>query len=244
MNKDKVVLISGSSSGIGLAIAKKYRQEGYTVCGIDITKLNNDFGMNEYECDISDEESVEHVFKDIESRYSKIHYLINCAGIFFAEQRTCIDDISAVEWNRVIMTNLTGAMLVTKYALPLLKLSAGDRAILNIASDQVIFPRKKNSAYAASKGGLVSFSKACAVELLEYGIRVNVIEPASVRSNFIQKLVKDTEHMKQIYEKENEKMPLGLIEAEDVAEFTFFLGSNKAKRITGQVIMMDSGLYI
>lgn len=244
MNKEKVVLISGSSSGIGLAIAKKYMEEGYTVCGIDIVISNNNWGIDEYECDISDEESVKRAFHDIKSHYSSIHYLVNCAGIFFAEQRTCIDDISVTEWNRVMMTNLTGAMLVTKYALPLLKNSNGDRAIVNIASDQAVFPRKKNSAYAASKGGLVCFSKACAVEMIEYGIRVNVIEPASVRSNFINKLARDAEHVREIYDKENEKMPLGLIEAEDVAEFAFFLGSDKTKKVTGQVVMMDSGLYI
>lgn len=148
------------------------------------------------------------------------------------------------EWERVISVNITGAMLITKYAVPLLKCSNGDKAIVNISSDQAWYPRKRNSAYSVSKAGIVGFSRASAVELIESKIRVNSILPASVRSSFIRNVVRKKEEMDELYKREDKKMPLGLIEPEEVAELIFFLGSDKSKKITGQSIIMDSGVYI
>ena len=135
-------------------------------------------------------------------------------------------------------------MIVTKNTIPLLRNAEGDKAIVNISSDQAVFPRKKNSAYAVTKAGIENFTRACAVELLESRIRANCILPASVRSNFIKKMVNSEEKLKNIFTKENEKMPLGIIEPYEVAELVYFLGSEKAAKITGQSILMDSGLYI
>ena len=148
------------------------------------------------------------------------------------------------EWEKVYKTNLTGCMILTRNAIPLLRLARGDKAIVNISSDQAVFPRRKNSAYAVTKAGIENFTKACAVELIEDRIRANCILPASVRSNFINRMVKNEEELKEIYERENEKMPLGIIEPEEVADLVYFLGSEKSSKITGQAILMDSGLYV
>ena len=127
-------------------------------------------------------------------------------------------------------------MLVTKYAIPLLKICTGDKAIINISSDQVKYPRPKNVSYSVSKSSIENFSKACAVEFLKDRIRVNVVKAASVRTNFIHKLSGTVSREIEIYHDENEKMPLGLIEPNDIAQMAYFLGSIMARKITGQII--------
>lgn len=240
----KVVVVTGASSGIGKAVAELYAQNGFCVCGIDISKPLPSDAIDEYICDITNEVDVERVISDIGKKYEYLNYVINCAGIFYDRERRLIEDMQLSEWEKVYKTNLTGCMILTRNAIPLLRLARGDKAIVNISSDQAVFPRRKNSAYAVTKAGIENFTKACAVELIEDRIRANCILPASVRSNFINRMVKNEEELKEIYERENEKMPLGIIEPEEVADLVYFLGSEKSSKITGQAILMDSGLYV
>ena len=243
MNK-KVVIVTGVASGIGKAVTEIYIKKGFLVCGIDIAHMGRSSEVDEYVCDVSSEDAVKNVFSKIREKYDSINYLINCAGIFFDKERFLIEDMQISEWESVYKTNLSSCMIVTKYSIPFLKHAKGDRAIVNVSSDQAIFPRKKNSAYAVTKAGIENFTKACGVELLESRIRANCVLPASVRSNFIRKLVKSEAELEEIYIKENEKLPLGVVEPNEVAELIYFLGSEKSSKITGQAILMDSGLYI
>lgn len=240
----KVVLVTGASSGIGQAVANLYIQKGYTVCGLDINPGPYISEIDKYLCDVSKEEDIKRVFADIGSKYYGINYVINCAGIFYDKERLLIEDMSISEWEHVCTNNLTSNVIVTKNIIPLLRRTEGDKAIVNISSDQALYPRKKNSAYAMSKAGIENFTRACAVELLESHIRVNCILPASVKSDFIKKMVNSKEELEKIYDRENEKMPLGVIEPYEVAELVYFLGSEKSAKITGQSILMNSGLYI
>lgn len=242
MNK-KVVVVTGASSGIGKAVAELYANNGFCVCGIDISRIAPSDIIDGYICDITNEVDVGRVVSDIGKKYEYLNYVINCAGIFYDKERQLIEDMQLSEWEKVYKTNLTGCMILTRNVIPLLRLARGDKAIVNISSDQAVFPRRKNSAYAVTKAGIENFTKACAVELIEDSIRANCVLPASVRSNFISRMVKNEEELKEIYVRENEKMPLGIIEPEEVAELVYFLGSEKSSKITGQAILMDSGLY-
>lgn len=244
MKLKKTVVVTGASSGIGLSIANIYVNNGYQVVGLDKNIGQNIVPFDVIKCDISREHEVVTNFNIIKERYTKIDYLVNCAGIFFDHKRTLIENLDIEEVNMVILNNLIGLMLTTREALPLLKLASGDRAIVNIASDQVEHPKMKNSSYIASKGGVLSFSRACAKEFINYGIRVNVVEPASVQTNFIEKLTSSIEEKEEIYRRENDKMPLGIIDADDIANIAYFLGSEQSRKITGQSILVDSGLYI
>lgn len=239
----KIVVVTGVASGIGKAVAELYTKKGFCVCGIDITHSGSSNETEEYVCDVSDEKAVERVFSKIGKKYKSINYVINCAGIFYDKERLLIENMQLSEWENVYKINLTSCMIITKYAIPFLKNAKGDKAIVNISSDQAVFPRKKNCAYAVTKAGIENFTRASAVELLESNIRANCVLPASVRSNFIKKMVRDEEELKELYIRENEKMPLGIIEPGDVAELVYFLGSQMSSKITGQSILMDSGLY-
>lgn len=241
-NNDDVVVVTGAASGIGKAIAELYYSNGFNVVGLDLCNIQADYPI--IICDVSNEESVQETFHEISERYVSIRYLVNCAGIFFSNQRDGIERITLDEWNEVYKNNATSVMLVTKYAVPMMKLCIGDRAIINISSDQVKYPRQNNASYSVSKSALENYSIVCATELLKERIRVNVVEAASVRTNFIRKLAKTEAKENEIYIKEDSKMPLGLLYPDDVANMVFFLGSIKAKKITGQTILIDSGLYI
>lgn len=242
MFQSKNVVITGAASGIGKAVALKYLAQGHQVIGLDRQAADGPYPI--LPCDISDENAVRQAFDQIGRRWGCIHYLINCAGVFFSGRRATIDEMDLKDWNDVLRINLTGTMLVTKAAIPLLKKADTDRAIVNISSDQAVHPREKNGAYAVSKSGIECLTRLCAAELLEARIRVNAVAPASVRSNFILELAGDEARMDAIYRKQDEKMPLGLIEADEIAEIVLFLGSDAAGKITGQVISVDSGSYL
>ena len=239
---NEVVVVTGAASGIGKAIAEIYYSKGFNVVGLDISDIRANYPI--IICNVSDERSVIEAFNRISQSFIAIRYLVNCAGIFFANHRDGIERITLDEWNEVYKNNATSVMLVTKYAVPLMKLCTGDRAIINISSDQVKYPRQNNASYSVSKSAVENYSRVCATELLKEKIRVNVVEAASVRTNFIRKLAKTEMKESEIYNREDSKMPLGLLYPEDIANVVFFLGSIKAKRITGQTILIDSGLYI
>ena len=244
MVKNQTVLITGCASGIGSCIVKKYLHDGYIVIGIDKDECSFAGDFSFYLCDLSNENNVRNTFVNIKEKNNSISYLISCAGILFDNKRNTVEEMDLNEWYTVLNNNLTSSMITTREAIPLLKNCSSDKAIVFVSSDQALYPKNKSSAYAVSKGGLVAFSKACSVELIKYGIRVNVVAPASVKTNFIKKMAKSDSRMKDIYRKENEKMPLGIIEPEEVAELLFFLGTPKSRKITGQTIMIDSGLYL
>lgn len=239
---NRVAVVTGAASGIGLAVARKYLQMNVCVVGIDKNELVSEFELKV--CDICDEESVKTAFEDIVVEHGKIDYLINSAGVFFVGKRSPVMEMDICGWNAVIQNNLTGTMLCCKYAVPMME-NKGERdcGIVNITSDQAFFPRKENAAYAVSKSGINSLTKLLAQELLSQKIRVNAIAPASVRSHFIDDLATTNRSVDDMYESENNKMPFGLIMPEDVAELACFLGSVAARKITGQIILMDSGLY-
>lgn len=241
-SNNEAVIVTGAASGIGRAVAEIYHSNGFNVVGLDLCDIRAEYPI--IICNVSDEESVQKAFDEISERFAAVRYLVNCAGIFFMNRRDGIERITLDEWNEVYKNNATSVMLVTKYAVPMMRLCTGDRAIINISSDQVRYPRQNNASYSVSKSALENYSRVCAAELLKERIRVNVVEAASVRTHFIRKLAKTETKENEIYNKEDSKMPLGLLDPEDVSNMVFFLGSIKAKRITGQTFLIDSGLYI
>lgn len=242
IDTSKIVVVTGAASGIGRATAEKYKLMGHEVIGIDKEIISCDFRL--LACDLADENQVKSIFASLSEEYQEIDYLINVAGVYYVKKRNTVTEMELSVWNATLQNNLTAAMLCCKYVVPFMEnKKAEDRAIVNITSDQAFYPRRKNSAYAVSKSGISCLTKVLAQELIDSKIRVNAIAPASVRTNFIQGLATSKRSVEDIYLKEDQKMPLGLIMPEDVAELAFFLGSKLAKRVTGQIIMMDSGLY-
>lgn len=235
----KVALITGVSSGIGKYICEKFVKKNIQVFGIDIED-NYNSNICFYKSDVSNEKEIQKVLNDISNKVDHIDYVINVAGIFCYKERNYIENLSFDEWKKVIDINLSGAFLISKYSIPLLKKSNNGNIIL-FSTEQVLSPQKKSAPYAVSKTGVEMLSKILAVELLEDKIRVNTISLASVKTNFIRKYKNDDKVFNKIMIDTNKKMPFGIIKTEDVYKLVNYL-IDKSNKMTGQVLLIDSGV--
>ena len=241
---NKCAVVTGGSSGIGLAVCHKFLTNGYVVYNLDLKK-NNDKKINTIICDVSQEDQVIRAVDEIKKHNSEIEVLVNCAGIFCDKVRGEIFSIPIEEWNKVINVNLTGVFLVSKYFVPLLMKSKHDVSIINISSDQAIYQKAGGGPYGISKAAVSALTKTLAKDLVKYGIRVNEVAAASVRTNFINKYFNERNmDVDEIYNKMAQQMPFGLIEPSAIANAVYWLSSEDAKNITGQTLFIDSGYLL
>lgn len=241
---DKVVLVTGSSSGIGKGIAEELCLSGATVILNSIEQdpeLQNtfdEFKQKGYKvfpiwADVSKEEQVAQMFEMIDKQFGRLDFLCNNAGIAI---NNSIEDNLQSTWDKVLEVNLMGKMLCTKHAIPLLKKS-NDGRIVNTSSRLATKPIKNSSAYCCSQAGILMLTKCSALELAEYGIKVNAVCPALTLTPL--SLKKYTSEEIEQFAKEN---PLGrLCKIEDTVHTVLFLLSNQSDFITGESIEVSGG---
>ncbi|HEU0084064.1 MAG TPA: SDR family oxidoreductase [Bradyrhizobium sp.] len=238
---NKVALVTGAARGIGLATAKKFLAEGWRVALLDIegellrgaaAGLGDADNTLALHCDVADAKAVAAAIAETEARFGRLDALVNNAGVaVFAPLLQTSDD----EWDRVLAVNLTGPFLCSKAAAPLLRERGG--AIVNITSISSLRASTLRSAYGTSKAGLAHLTKQLAVELASLGIRVNAVAPGPVETAMARQV-----HTPEIRADYHDAIPLnryGL--EEELAEAVFFLCSERASYITGQVLAVDGG---
>ncbi|HET7885486.1 MAG TPA: SDR family oxidoreductase [Bradyrhizobium sp.] len=238
----KVVLVTGAARGIGLAVAKRFLADGWRVALLDIlgealeksvAALAAPDATIALPCDVSDAEAVATACAAIDHRFGRLDALINNAGVaVFAP----LMETSDADWSRVLAVNLTGPFLCTKTVVPLMRRHAGG-AIVNITSISGLRASTLRSAYGTSKAGLAHLTKQLAVELAEFGIRVNGVAPGPVDTAMAKAV-----HSAEIRADYHDAIPLnryGL--EEELAEAVHFLCSDKASYITGQILAVDGG---
>ena len=243
---NKIVLITGSSQGIGKTIALKFASLGASVALNDIPsqeenlketkkEIENEKGTAEYFlADVSKYEDVERMINEIKEKFGRIDILVNNAGI-------CLDKtlakMSVEEWQKVIDVNLTGMFNCSKAALPLIVPNKGK--IINISS--VVGQRGNfgQTNYAATKAGIIGFTKSLSKEVGKFGVTVNAIAPGFIRTKL-------TEVIPDKFKTQITMLTsLGRFgEPEEVADLIIFLASDKASFITGAIINIDGGLSI
>jgi NAD(P)-dependent dehydrogenase (short-subunit alcohol dehydrogenase family) len=238
----KVALVTGAARGIGLAVAKRFLAEGWRVALLDIlgdVLEKSVAGLNEADatlaltCDVSDTDAVASALAKIERRFGRLDALINNAGVAVF---TPVMETSDADWERVLAVNLTGPFLCTKAAVPLMR-KRGGGAIVNITSISGLRASTLRSAYGTSKAGLAHLTKQLAVELAELGIRVNGVAPGPVDTAMAKAV-----HSAEIRADYHDAIPLnryGL--EEELAEAVYFLCSDRASYITGQILAVDGG---
>jgi NAD(P)-dependent dehydrogenase (short-subunit alcohol dehydrogenase family) len=238
----KVALVTGAARGIGLAVAKRFLAEGWRVALLDIlgdVLEKSVAGLNEADatlalsCDVSDTDAVASALAKIERRFGRLDALINNAGVAVF---TPVMETSDADWERVLAVNLTGPFLCTKAAVPLMRKHGGG-AIVNITSISGLRASTLRSAYGTSKAGLAHLTKQLAVELAELGIRVNGVAPGPVDTAMAKAV-----HSAEIRADYHDAIPLnryGL--EEELAEAVYFLCSDRASYITGQILAVDGG---
>jgi NAD(P)-dependent dehydrogenase (short-subunit alcohol dehydrogenase family) len=238
----KVALVTGAARGIGLATAKRFLAEGWRVALLDIDGENlqrtfKALGKPDVTlaitCDVADREGVARAIEAIGKKFGRLDALVNNAGIAIFKP---ILEVTYEDWQRVLAVNLTGPFLCTQAAAPLLRDSGGG-AIVNITSISGLRASTLRTAYGTSKAGLAHLTKQQAAELASLNIRVNAVAPGPVDTAMAKAV-----HTPEIRQDYHDHMPLnryGL--EEELAEVIFFLCSERASYITGQVIAVDGG---
>ena len=238
----KVALVTGAARGIGLAVAKRFLADDWRVVLLDIegdlleksvAALAKPDVTMAVTCDVSDANAVAAAFAAIERRFGRLDALVNNAGIAVF---TPLMETSEADWNRVIDVNLTGPFLCSKAAVLLMR-EHGGGAIVNITSISGLRASTLRSAYGTSKAGLAHLTRQLAVELASLGIRVNGVAPGPVDTAMAKAV-----HSPEIRADYHDAIPLnryGL--EEELAEAVFFLCSDRASYITGQILAVDGG---
>lgn len=243
--QDKVAIVTGSTKGIGKAIATGYAREGaaVVVCGRseDLARALADELTREgnkavaMRLDVASSESVNQVVDDVVKRFGRIDILVNNAGISPVWKRA--EDTSKEAWDQIIATNLTGAFLCSQAVGCVMIRQKGGR-IINMTSVGGVVALPRLVAYCASKGGIAALTKVLAAEWAQHNILVNAIGPAFVETEFTAGLRSN----KAIYEDLMSKNPLKrFAQPEEIVGTAIFLASDESNYITGQTIFVDGG---
>lgn len=243
--KTKVAVITGAARGIGEAIATLFAQEGAAIVLSDVNEnLLKDteakiraLGVEVLSCrtDVTKQEEVEAMVKKTVDKFGKIDILVNNAGI---TKDALLIRMSEADWDAVLSINLKGAFLCARAAAKVMMKQRSGK-IVNMASIIGLIGNPGQANYAASKGGLVAFTKSIAKELSSRNINVNAIAPGFIKTEMTEKLPEDSKKVML------ERIPLNRFgETHDVARLALFLASDDANYITGCVIRVDGGMAI
>jgi NAD(P)-dependent dehydrogenase (short-subunit alcohol dehydrogenase family) len=237
----RVALVTGAARGIGLATARRFLAEGWRVALLDIdnetlTRSHRELAASEtlaLHCDVSDAEAVAAAVEKVAARFGRIDALVNNAGIAIFKP---ILETTLADWSRVLAVNLTGPFICTQAVAPLMR-EQGGGSIVNITSISSLRASTLRTAYGTSKAGLAHLTKQQAVELAALGIRVNAVAPGPVDTAMAKAV-----HTPAIRADYHDTIPLNRYGLEtELAEAVFFLCSDRATYITGQLLSVDGG---
>lgn len=254
--KNKVAIVTGSTSGIGLGIARTLAKQG---CNIMLngfgdkneiekirTSIESEFKVKAgySDADVTKPDKIEKMVKDALKAFDKIDILVNNAGIQYV---SAVEEFPLDKWEAVLATNLSSAFYAIKYALPVMQKNDYGR-IINIASAHGLVASKNKSAYVAAKHGIVGLTKVVALENATKNITCNAICPGWVLTPLVQKQIDDKAKQGGIDVKKAEhdllaeKQPsLRFATTEEIGGLVVYLCSDSARSITGTTVSVDGG---
>ncbi len=242
--QDRVAVITGGCSGIGLATVRRFVAEGAKVVIGDLDdaageRLADELGIVYVHCDVSDKDDVDTLFRTAKERFGRVDIAFNNAGISPPDDDSILDtDLDA--WRRVQDINLTSVYLCCKAALPYM-LAQGKGAIINTASFVAVMGAATSQiSYSASKGGVLSMTRELGVQFARQGVRVNALCPGPVNTPLLQELfAKDAERAARRLV----HIPMGRFgEPEEMAAAVLFLASDDSSFMTASTFLVDGGI--
>ena len=243
--KNKIAIVTGGGSGFGAGIVKKFIQEGAKVVVADINfenakKVAMDTGGFAVEVDVSNSLSFKNMVDKTLEKFGKIEIMVNNAGI--THLPNSMENISEAEFDKIFAVNSKSVFFSAKYLVPKMT-SIGGGNILNIASTAGISPRPNLSWYNATKGWMISATKAMAIELASKKIRVNALAPVAGETPLLKSFMGGDTPEKR--EKFLSTIPIGRFSTpNDMGNAACFLCSEEASMITGVVLQVDGGRCI
>ncbi|HEY6991039.1 MAG TPA: SDR family NAD(P)-dependent oxidoreductase [Bryobacteraceae bacterium] len=244
----RVALVTGGASGIGLAISQRLAEEGARVAILDrepeagesaSARIREAGGNCEFfHTDVSAEPDVRQAVDNAAQHFQGIDHVINNAGIVLVKG---IEECTAEEWDRVLAVNLRSVFLLAKYALPWLRRSS-QPSIVNIGSISSFIGQQGTPAYVASKGGVLLLSKALALDLARDGIRVNCVCPGITDTPMFRFHVNTTPDPENTLRQRLNRVPLRrALDPREIANSVLYLAGPDSSGVTGTSIVVDAG---
>ena len=236
----KVCVITGAASGIGAESARLFREEGATVVGVDLNPGSE--GQLAIEADVTDEEQVANLYRQVRDELGRVEVLFNNAGIN-PNDDTTVTETPLDAWQRVQDVNVRSVFLCCKHGIPHLLDNDGPHrgSVVNTASFVAVMGAAVSQiSYTASKGAVLSLSRELGVEFADRGVRVNALCPGPVNTPLLQELfAKDPERA----EKRLVHVPMGRFgEPREIAQAAAFLAADDSSFVTATTFLVDGGL--
>jgi len=241
----KTAIVTGAGSGFGAGIARRFAAEGATVMVVDLNgdaaaAVAQEIGGVAQVADVSKADSVKDMAQAALAAWGRIDILVNNAGITHLPKP--LETVTEDEFDRVLAVNAKSVYLTAREIVPHMK-DAGRGAIVNIASTAGVSPRPNLNWYNASKGWMITATRAMAVELAPFGIRVNAVNPVAGETPLLKSFMgEDTPEMRAKF---ISTIPLGRFSTpEDIANAALYLCSDEASMVTGVAMEVDGGRCI
>lgn len=246
-NKQQVALITGGGGGLGRAMALALAATGARIMVADVSDELGQAAASAVVAaggeaayvpvDVADADSVEAMVRSTVARFGRLDYAINNAGIGGVQTRTA--EYPEDAWHQVMAINLTGVWQCMRFEIPQM-LAQGSGVIVNVSSVAGLVPLKGNSAYTASKHGVVGLTKAAALEYIRKGIRINALCPGYTRTPLVEQLF---DGRPQAEERLTDFMPIGRLGTpEEIAAAVVYLCSDSTAFMVGHALVLDGGL--
>ena len=239
--KGKVAIVTGAAAGIGLATARRFAQDGYTVVSWDVNDGEPQAGGIFQRVDVTSTASVDAAVAETVQRWGGIHVLVNNAGILRDGQLIKYKEgavagmMTDEQFDAVIQVNLKGVFTCTRAVVPHM-IAGGGGVILNASSLVGLYGNFGQTNYVAAKAGVIGMTKVWARELGKYQIRVNAVAPGFINTDMVKQMPE------KILQAAVAHTPLGRMgQPEDIANAYAFLASDQASFITGAVLSVDGG---